>query len=72
MVLVVQAYSAGFDAGNFALISLNGFPVPMEKNEHKHDRGLHIVVINNKTGKIETAEIFDTYKTCQKFDNFVT
>ena len=43
----------------------------MQKNENDHFRGLHIVVINSKTGKIETAQVFDTHETSDDFDKFI-
>lgn len=43
----------------------------MEKNVHGHFRGLHIVLINPKNGKVELAKIFDTYKSSDLFDNFI-
>ena len=41
------------------------------KNASEHYRGLHIVVVNLKTGKIEYAQAFDTYKRSTEFDEFI-
>ena len=38
--------SAGFDAGNYAKISINNIPILMKPNINNNFRGLHIVVIN--------------------------
>ena len=41
-------------------------------NEHGHDRGLHIVLIDPNTGKVAIAQIFDTYdKDSQQLDRFI-
>ena len=66
-VLVVQVESAGFDAGNFAKISINDVAVQVAKNENGHYRGLHIVIINSLDGKVELSQVFDTYKTSKGF-----
>jgi len=43
----------------------------MPNNEHDHQRGLHIVVINPDDGEIMQKKVFDTYKTSTKFDEFI-
>ena len=43
----------------------------MKRNENGHYRGLHIAVINPKSGKIVSTHIFDTYKCSDKFDDFI-
>ena len=48
-------FSSGYNSTNLAKITLNGFEVVMVKNDSKHYRGLHIVVINPKSGLVETA-----------------
>ena len=69
-MLIVEASSAGFNGGNEACITLNGLPVYVEKNEHNHERGLHIVVFNPFLGMIESAKVFDTYQTSRGHDSF--
>ena len=69
-VLVVQASSGGFEGGNFAKITLNNYPVNIEKNENGHFRGLHIVILNPENGEIHSAKVFDTYKCSNEFDTF--
>ena len=72
LVLVIQASSAGPEAGNFAKISLNDCPVPIEdKHGDSNQRGLHILVVNPATGKIHTASVFDTYARSSEFDDFI-
>ena len=70
-VLIIQAESAGFSAGNKATITINNHAVTMEKNENHHFRGLHIVVIVRPTGDIIYATVFDTYKSSVAFDRLV-
>ena len=43
----------------------------VEMNEDNHTRGLHIVIVNPETAKVETAKVFDTYKTPHELDGFV-
>ncbi len=52
---MVQALSAGFDGGNYAKIIINDVIINVGKNSNGHYRGLHMVVINPKNGKIEIA-----------------
>lgn len=69
--MVVKVDSAGFEGGNYARISLNDVPVEMALNENNHDRGLHIVTIHPASGKVKFAQIFDTYETSTKLDEFI-
>ena len=71
MNMVVQASSAGYDAGNYAKITINDIPLDIKPNDNGHFRGLHIVVINPHTGTIETQKAFDTWKGPEEFDNFI-
>ena len=71
-LLVVKASSAGFAAGNFAKITLNTIYTKKEPNENDGYRGLHIVIINPKTGYVEIAKVFDTYKSSKAFEEFIT
>ena len=41
-------------------------------NENGHYRGIHIVVLNSYRGSIVLAEIYDTYKSSEDIDDFVT
>lgn len=70
--MIVQATSAGFENGNCVEITIDEITVEMERNENNHDRGLHIVVINQTDGMVETAQVFDTYKTSVTFDAFIS
>ena len=63
--------SAGFEDGNIAEIRLNGNLIYVEKNESNHYRGLHIVIVNPANGKVEFAQVFDTHKAPDNFDNFI-
>ena len=71
MVIVVQAVSSGFEAGNMAEITINDKAVKMSPNKSYHFRGLHIVIINKRTGNVELARVFDTYKKGDSFDEFI-
>lgn len=68
---VVEAMSAGKDAGDFAKIIINDEIVEMERNENYHFRGLHIVVLNPYNGEIVFKKVFDTYTTSALFDDFI-
>ena len=70
-LMVIQVSSAGFDSGNFASISIDNEKVALKPNSSGHARGLHIVVINPKTAKIEFAKVFDTFKGSTEFDSFI-
>ena len=70
-MIYIQARSAGFTAGNYASIILNNTSVKMERNEHNHYRGLHVVIISPKNGQVLFAKIFDTYKSSDSFWTFL-
>ena len=69
--LVVKVESAGFESGNYARISLNDVPVEMNLNENNHSRGLHIVTIHPSSGKVKFAQVFDTYESSSKLEEFI-
>lgn len=71
-IFVIQASSGGYDAGNYAKITINNVVVPIQKNEHDHHRGLHIVVMNPYTGKVEEAKAFDTFQSKVAFEFYVS
>ena len=68
----VEVKSAGLNAGNFAEISVNQKLIKLDQNENGHYRGLHIVIINPHTGKVSRAKVFDTYKSAERFDEFIS
>lgn len=70
-VIVVNAQSSGFEGANFAKICINDVPVEVKPNTSGNYRGLHIVIINPETGKVDTAQVFDTYKSSQEFETFI-
>ena len=55
-----------------ASIKINEVEVKCKLNEHKNDRGVHIVIINPKNGVVEQARIFDTYRSSQRFEDFIS
>lgn len=57
--------------GGGAIIKVNGKKVDVEKSLSGHNRGLHIVVINNLTFKIMFTKVFDTYATSSDLDTFI-
>ena len=59
--ILILAQSAGFNGGNYAKITINNTLILTKNNENDHSRGLHIVIMNPQTGKIESAQVFDTY-----------
>lgn len=68
---VVQAVSAGFEAGNFAKIIIDNKPVKLPKNENGHHRGLHLVVMNSSNGQVEFCKVFDTFKSSSALEEFL-
>ena len=64
--------SAGFEAGNYARVSINNVPVKVELNASGHDRGVHIVVINKSNFEILAAKVFDTYKSSVGLKKFMS
>lgn len=69
--ILISAASAGFLAGNFAKITINGIPVQCQKNENDNYRGLHVVVINPTNGEVCWAVVFDTYKSSDALNEFI-
>ena len=63
--------SAGFDDGNMARIAINDKPIVMEPNETGHFRGLHLAIIDPKSGKPQHARVFDTYESSAGIDEFL-
>lgn len=70
-IIVVQAKSAGFEAGNMAEIVVNGERVKLLPNFSGHERGLHIVVIDQKRGEVIGCRVFDTYTSSTSFDQYI-
>ena len=68
---VISATSGGYDNGDLAKIMINNVPIEMQANENNHFRGLHLAVINNQNGHIETNQVFDTYDSSDKLDAFI-
>ena len=66
--MVVQATSAGYNAGKFARILINGEKVNVKPNTTGNYRGMHIVMINPDNCKVVFAEVFDTYKSSKEFE----
>ena len=71
-MVIIQAQSSGFNSGNEANITIHDVPVELANNENNHDRGLHLVVINPTNGMVETAQVFDTNDTSNRFNEFVS
>ena len=70
-MFVIAASSAGYHNGNSAVVAKDNVPIPCAPNEHHHDRGLHIVLVNPSDGKVEMAQVFDTYKTSETLEVFI-
>ena len=71
MLINIKVISAGFNAGNYAEILLNGKSINMMQNERNHDRGLHLVFIDIYLGSIELAIVFDTYESSHELDKLI-
>ena len=54
----ITAESAGKDYGNYAIITLNGTAIDIPYVGH--DRGLHVMVVDEVTGMIAHRQVFDT------------
>lgn len=71
-MVVIQAESAGFKYfEGFAKISINDAAVEVARNESNHYRGLHVAIIEPASGQVEVAQVFDTYDSPDKFDEFI-
>ena len=57
-IFKITAESAGKNYGNFVIITLNGTVVDIPYVGH--DRGLHVMVVNEVTGVIVHRQVFDT------------
>ena len=68
----IEVVSAGFEGGDVVKITIKGKAVIPESNECAHYRGLHIVVVDQKTAKVRSAQAFDTYSTSLWLDDFVS
>ena len=71
-IFVVRATSSGFEGENFAKIAIDGKQIEFDKNENGHFRGLHICIINPSTAKAVFAKVFDTYKSSDALEDFLT
>ena len=68
----IEVTSAGFEAGNYAKITVNDEQIQVTANPgDNHSRGLHLVVINQADEKIVIAQVFDTYKTSGHLERFI-
>lgn len=71
MVYVIQVQSAGKDAGDYASIKINEFQVKIKENSSHNLRGMHIVIVNPKTGIVLSARCFDTYSSSETLEGFI-
>lgn len=55
-----------------AKIMINDVAVEMVKNENGHYRGLHVAVVDPNDGKVEVAKCFDTHKSSEEFEDFIS
>lgn len=68
---MIKVSSGGKNAGNYATITINNEEVKVHPNKDYNYRGMHIVVINKLSGKVEIAKVFDTSENSERFDAFV-
>ena len=59
-IYVIHASSAGRNAGNSAKISINNNIIPLPRTPENSCHGLHLVIINHLSGKIESTEVLST------------
>ena len=52
-------------------MTVNFLQVGVLKNESDHYRGLHLAIINPKSGNIEKALVFDTHISSDQLDRFI-
>lgn len=67
-MITIEVESAGYHAGDYARITVDGVRILLDRNDDGHCRGLHIVVINPKNGDIELAKVYDTYDSSDDLD----
>ena len=68
---MIQASSAGFNAGDSAEIIVNDVKVEFQPNEQNHYRGLHVAQLDPTNGKVIMARVFDTHSTSQGLEAFI-
>lgn len=68
-VMVVTVSSAGFEAGNFAKMTINETQIDFPASNS--GRGLHMAIIDPRTGKLKMGAIFDTYKSSDSLNEFI-
>ena len=69
--MILQVESAAFYAGNYSKVTLDDVHIQLRKNSSGHYRGVHIILINPISGKVEFAKVFDTYKSSIALNNFI-
>ena len=67
--LVISATSAGKNDGDLAKITINNVPVKLKPNRNGNYKGLHLVTVNAQTGKIKSAQVFET--SSSEFETFI-
>ena len=68
----MQAHSAGLHGAMPAKIMINDEAVEMVKNENGHYRGLHVALVDPNNGKVEVTKCFDTHKSSEEFEDFIS
>ena len=69
-MMLIQAQSAGFQTGDFAIIKINNKQHMFKANDKGTYRGMHVCILNGKTGNVMWSEIFDTYHSSDAFEYF--
>lgn len=69
-MVLIQAQSAGFQTGDFAIIKVNNQQHMFKPNDKGTYRGMHVCILNGKTGNVMWSEIFDTYHSSDAFEYF--
>ena len=73
--MVIQAVSAGYNAGNFAKITINDILINPEAKASdigRTNRGLHVIIMDSADGSISLCLVFDTYKSSDEFEDWIS
>ena len=68
--MVIKATSAGFSAGNIAEIYIDDQKLSFTGNSRNGFRGIHIAAIDQLTGKSIKCDVFDTYRSSKRLDEY--
>lgn len=70
--MIVYTLSSGFEGENEAIISVDNNPIIVKPNDSGNYRGLHLVLVDPKTYSMVFAKVFDTYKSSDDLEKFIS